>query len=310
MSFFLKLLTRDSAAKIKMFLLAVILWLFVKTEEEYDHSLFIPIEVRGVPENQVLVNVPPPQARVRFSGRGRALLALQFFYHPRLVINLAEHPRQSRWHLTPDMVSLDPGLPVSVLEVIEPKEIEINTDLLISSKLPIKVIWGESIEPGWVLGEWKITPESVLVKGPASLVNRLLWVETQAADLAGRGELGEVKLKVIKPQHESILITPENVLVKYRMERLTEIIQKGLNITVKNLPSQVKAIVEPPTGTAYLAGAMSRVAALTPEQVSLWADYREVIYRQGWSKVHCSVDTFIKVLKIDPEEVKVVLRVE
>ncbi|MFN3821118.1 MAG: YbbR-like domain-containing protein [bacterium] len=310
MRFFLDFFTRDSAAKIKMLFLALILWLFVKTEEEYDHSIFVPIEVKGVPENQVLINVPPPQAKVRFSGRGRALLALQFFYHPRLVINLAEHPGQSRWHLTSDMIFLDPSLPISVLEVLEPKEVEITIDRLISSKLPVKVIWGASVEPGWVLGEWKMSPESVLVKGPASLVNKLSWLETQVADLGGRGEIGEVKLKVIKPEHESILITPENVSVNYRMERLTEIIQKGLNIEVKNLPSQVKAIVEPPTGMVHLAGAMSRVAALKPEQVSLWADYREVISRQGWSKVHCSVDTFIKVLKIDPEEVKVVLRVE
>ena len=53
--------------------LAFLLWLFVKSEDEYIISSDIPLDIRNLPENFILSEEVPKNAKVQIKGQGRSL---------------------------------------------------------------------------------------------------------------------------------------------------------------------------------------------------------------------------------------------
>ena len=67
---------RHLKIRVVVVLLAIFIWFFVETEDNYKHSFEIPIYITNLQQGKIITNRIPNSAKVTFWGKGRELLAL------------------------------------------------------------------------------------------------------------------------------------------------------------------------------------------------------------------------------------------
>ena len=69
--------------------LALLLWLVVATDKEYKTRIEVPFRIVRLAENKVLIKPVPDEVVMEVSGKGRALMGLNF-YNTKIDLELPE----------------------------------------------------------------------------------------------------------------------------------------------------------------------------------------------------------------------------
>lgn len=158
--------------------LALILWAIVSVEEPTEER--VNVSLRPIPtDSSIIVNGPLPPVHAWVVGRGRDLFRL-VGQPPVIQMPITSGaPETLTVRLTPEMVELPVDINARVREV-QPSSVQLHLDVLAEKYVP--VVNGVAIEHDermQVIGPVRIQPESVLVTGPSSILQRLDSISTR-----------------------------------------------------------------------------------------------------------------------------------
>ena len=140
--------------------LALLLWVFVVSENEYTLILDLPIEARNLNVQKAHKKEVPPTASVRLRGTGRDLFKsflLKNFAGFKLVLDLEGISQEYEFILNeyfekyPQKVVLPLNYNLSFVEVIYPNRINISLDEYSVKKVPVISNLHINPAPGFIL---------------------------------------------------------------------------------------------------------------------------------------------------------------
>ncbi len=172
-------LLENWSLKATAFLLALILWLFVRGEPSQERGLAVPLEVL-VPRNMEIANERPTSAEITYRGP-----AFSNIGSASCVIDLrAAKEGKQTITLTPDNVRMPKGLGIEILQV-NPARVALVLEQTVSKELPIVVpIRGEPAQGFEVYG--KISkPASIIASGPRSHIDPIKEASTDPVSVGG-----------------------------------------------------------------------------------------------------------------------------
>ena len=156
--------------------LALLLWIFVVSQNEHTLILDLPIEARNLNVQKAHKEEVPPSASVRLRGTGRDLFKsflLKNFGGFKLVLDLEGISKEYEFVLNdyfekfPQKVVLPLNYNLSFVEVVYPNRIKISLDDYSSKSVPIISNLHIKPAPGFLLvGNQIIRPEKVEIAGP------------------------------------------------------------------------------------------------------------------------------------------------
>ena len=156
--------------------LALLLWIFVVSQDEYTLILDLPIEDRNLNVQKAHKEEVPPYASVRLRGTGRDLFKsflLKNFGGFKLVLDLEGISREYEFVLNeyfekfPQKVVLPLNYNLSFVEVVYPNRIKISLDDYSSKSVPIISNLHIKPAPGFIMvGDQIIKPEKIDIAGP------------------------------------------------------------------------------------------------------------------------------------------------
>ncbi len=253
--------------------LAVTLYLHVFLSQEREMILDVPIMLRGVPESLIGLGDLPEMARVRFRGLGLTLSKLRTDPQgPRLLVEVGD-VREGR--LQRPLVSGDVLLPsevdVRVVEVVEPKELDIEFDRLLVKRLPVVPnITGRPAAGFVTAGRIIAQPESVTVRGPRQLVGSFDFLRTEPLDIAGLEGATQQRVALRVPARCEA--TPSEVSVRIVIDKVVS--RTFPQLPVKVLRSAVVTLrrLAPQTGSVVVSGPATLVESLRADDLRLSID--------------------------------------
>lgn len=256
------------------FLLAFLLWLVITTDKEYTTRLEVPFSISRLAENKVLLNPLPDKIIMEVTGKGRALIALQF-YSTRIDLELPEIERSTTIDMTDYMnrfvVARELGVRIS--SIIEPKKLDLKVDHFTQAYKPIRVKHQIEAAPGYIVVDVKPLQDSVSVSGPLTLIERLNYVETQAVQKKEVKYPFRESVPLIEPRPGIIRIFPEKVLIDFNIEQIVERTIFNVPIQIVGVPSNLQATPQPPTVSLRVKGGESLITALTADAITVFFDY-------------------------------------
>jgi len=174
-------ITENMGLKVGALAVALLLWFHIATEKDtYDRILEVPIQVEGVPSDLIVSAELPLTAHVRFHGRGKNLLILpwrdvQVVVDASDILTRGTRPRR----LNLSNVRYPEGPDLTVVEILEPDQITIETDRFVSMRLPVVARIDIQVAGGHTfVGTVEVVPDSVTVSGPGSFLRDLVFLET------------------------------------------------------------------------------------------------------------------------------------
>ena len=144
------------------------------------------VEIRNLPPTTMVVDPPRAEkgipARIEVRGPRPLVEQLRNTFN-KLDVDYPPHaPRKFTTVVDPSQLQLPSG--VEILSV-DPATVTIQTEQVVGKQLQVVVDTVGAPAAGFKLGEIKVIPETVVVRGPQSIVEKLRRIETFPLELKG-----------------------------------------------------------------------------------------------------------------------------
>lgn len=202
-------LFQNLGLKVAAITLAVAVYAHVFSREERIMVYACPLELHGLAPGLTYTGEVPSHIRVKVRARGTDLIRLRD-QAPSIVVRLNEaRPGLLQRPLSAEDVVFPPGLTGKVEQLVERTTLSLEIEPVRRKTLRIRPSLRGSPAPGFALtGRPRANPDTLTVRGPASLVQPLDSLRTEEIELGGRNSSVEETVAVelpagVRPQHAS-----------------------------------------------------------------------------------------------------------
>lgn len=206
----MEFLFRNIALKIIALIFAITMWFFVVGEKGSEVGFLIPLELKGMPSDLMIINEIKSHVDVRISGP-KTLLSGLSPAQMGIILDLSNSKAGNNvFPIFPKDVKAPRGL---IVTRVSPTNIKVTLEPLITITVPIKVRLTGKPQKGFKLGEVNVNPPEVQVTGAGKGIKNLKAISTQPIDIDGKNNaIEEValldlsKLNLIKIDSETVAV--------------------------------------------------------------------------------------------------------
>ena len=265
------------------FSLATVLWLFVKSGDQYTMVLDLPIEARNLNAQKTYLKEVPKYASVMLKGKGRDLFKsymLQNYAGFKLVLDLEGISQEYEFMLNdyfeenPRKVVLPSSYKLTFVEVIYPNRIKISLDEIMEKSVPINSNLEISLADGYIqVGLIRFVPDSIIIVGPRAELNNLNEVYTIKDTLIDLSYAYNSNIDLIFP---SRLIKGQVSSVEYflNIQQISERIIVDIPVQVTNKVKGIRVFPSPQTVSLTVVGGVNQISIINPSDISVTVDFK------------------------------------
>ena len=264
------------------FFLAVLLWLFVVSGNNYTMMLDIPIEARNLNAQKAYLEEVPDYASVILEGKGRDLFKsfiLKNYSESKLVLDLEGISQEYEFILNeyfeknPSKVVLPPSHHVRFVEVVYPNRIKIKLDEILEKKVPIVSNINVIVKDGHVqIGKTKFEPDSINIIGPRVELDKITSVYTVEDTLNNLFKTTESEIDLLVP-NRLIKYSFKRVKYLFNIQHISERIIVDIPVNVINKIKGIRVFPSPQTVSLTLVGGVEQIAKIKPLDISVTVDF-------------------------------------
>ena len=261
--------------KLAALIVGVLLWTFAKGEQEASRLYSIPLVLRNVPDGLTTVEKIPDSIDVLLEGDNKELVRLSLWGDPYAVVDMtgAQADRTFRVSLSPANVVIPRDAQVQVVEVRDPRNLDLEIDELIDSRVAVSpVLYGAPPEGYFVLGAAHSLPESVFVFGPAGVVSELETVSPAPLNIDGRRNRVDAARRIEFGERWNLHAVPKEVRVFVEIEGTRVATLSNVPVVFEHELGFGEATVTPESVELTLSGPDHLATALTAEDVVVLVD--------------------------------------
>ena len=264
------------------FFLAVLLWLFVVSGNNYTMMLDIPIEARNLNAQKAYLEEVPEYASVMLKGKGRDLFKsyiLKNYSDFKLVLDLDGISQEYEFILNeyfeknPTKIVLPSSHNVSFIEVVYPNRIKIKLDEIMEKKVPVLSNIKEEIIDGYVqIGKIEFNPDSILITGPKIELDKTLSVFTAKDTLNDLYKVVRGEIELLVP-NRLIKYSSKKVNYLFDIQQISERIIADIPIRVINKIKGIRVFPSPQTVSLTVVGGVNQISQIKSSEISVVVDF-------------------------------------
>jgi hypothetical protein len=229
---------------ILFFLLAVIFWFLTKLSKEYESTVMYPVSYENLPQDKLLQETPDSEIGIHIKATGFKILSAKLF--PQTIeidaSNLsAKSATEYYLLLSQQRLAIQKQMNAGVdIDHFINESIDLSLGSLQQKKVPVKLNSQINYQLGYnVNGDIVITPDSITVSGPESILDTLQYVETIPLVMKNvASEINEtIDLKSFTSSNK-IKFDQASVTLSAAVEKFTEGTQK-VSFVILNPPQDV-----------------------------------------------------------------------
>mgnify|MGYP001211244442 CR=1 FL=1 len=274
---------KNIAFPVGAFFLAMLLWLFVISGDQYTMMLDLPIEARNLNSQKTYLEEVPGYASVILKGKGRDLFKsyiLKNYSEFKLVLDLDGISQEYEFILNdyfeenPRKVVIPPSYNVSFIEVVYPNRIKIRLDEVMEKRVPvISNIWS-MVKDGYTqIGNTQFDPDSLTITGPRVELDKINEVYTARDTLLNLTKSNKGIIDLIS-QNRLINYSQKNVNYTFNIQQISERIIVDIPVKVINKVKGIRVFPSPQTVSLTVVGGVAQIADIRPIDISVIVDFK------------------------------------
>ena len=270
--------------------LAIFLWMFVVSNNDYVTIMSVPIEVRNLNERKRAYKKEIPQSvQVRLKGSGRAifktLLLKDFSSDFKLVIDLDRISEEYNFYLNeyydkyPQKVSIPSAFKLQYIEVVYPDSIHISLDEYMVRYVPVQSQVIVNPSPGFIMVGMPILDSSMVkIAGAKEAVQSINFVQTKK-DTISDADL-PINIRIALEKIEDVLIEYSFLSINYRqdIQAISERIISEVPVQITNNIPGLVVRRNPSTVSLTIVGGVDYIAEVQPLDINV-----SISFASEWS---------------------------
>jgi len=273
-------LRSEPSLKIASLILAVFVWMYMRSETRPAQIFTVPIEYEGLSEDLALSGDFPDSVVIRVRAPDPTLKAISPASFRARVRLTGVKPGDLEVPMKPEMIRAPLG--IEVLRV-EPETLSLTVERRIRRDVPVVARFKGKPAHGYENNGYTLNPDKVMIEGPESVVRAVREAVTDKVDISGRRESFETVVGVV-PDRGGVRIVSEGAAtlrVSIREERITRTFA-GIPMT-PNLPAGVSYEVSyaPESVDVVLEGTKPALDALASSNIQVMLDLEGMSPREA-----------------------------
>ncbi len=306
---------RDTVIFLFFLALSTLFWLFNQLEKDTTAALTVPVTFKNSVRNRVILNDLPDHLTLQAKGRGYTLIKYKIRPRPlSLVVDLRTFPlrpvqtgEKRHFYLLTSylrgLVNDQLGQSLAV-NGIRPDTLYFVFDTLVKKKLPVSPDIKITLARQFILRKpVQVSPDSVLVSGPAVILDTLRKISTEHAEFT---EVADSFVKILPVlQISKVKIPVKTVRIKVEAEQFTEA-EFEIPVETVHVPDSVRLVLFPPRVKITFHVGLSRYKKMLPELFTAQVDYEDVVNDRSGKVVVKLVrkPDYVEFVRLDPGRVE------
>ena len=298
--------------------IATVLWFVTALGKTYETTVSMPIQYTNLPKEKVLVSAPPKKIQVQLKAHGFTLLRHKL----RLTINplnfnvksftdgMMDKTKAENFKIVSNrylsQLSRQVSSEISVLG-IKPDTLYFKFDRIIERMLPVASNFEITFENQYFqYDSIRFTPDSVLVRGPRSIVEKMNSVPVKHQRFKKLD--ATYRRSMLFEDIEQIEIEPRRVNVEIPVSQYSEYVA-DIPIQRLNVPDSLKMVTFPVNAQISCRVAVHLYQNLSESNFSVFVDYNDLL-KDSNSKLPVkllSAPGHVKMLNYSPQEVEFII---
>lgn len=242
------------------FIFAFALWLYIELNLSYSIDIAIPVEVQTL-KSQALAEEIPSSIDVTVKGKGWDLLNMMITKDLKYNLDVSKLKKDSKIiteQLVNERLNLQPNL--TVLE-INPDTIVINFDKATDKIVPLRNNIVVNLKDGYtIVGNPKLTPDSVRVQGASYLINKIKSIPTETRVFNNVNSNIEGVIGIKDTLSNLIKVDRKQTNFSYLVQLSAEKTMDEVKVNIVNVPEDKEVILIPPNIKISLRGGVDQLA--------------------------------------------------
>lgn len=305
-----KKILRHLKTKCVVVIMAMLVWFFVKTANNYKYSFKIPLVINNLSTEEIIMNEVPKFVRITVWGKGNEILSMMLtkkFQYNLDLINLHE---SKSFRLSPQNVRLPQASNLEVLNIVKPDSIYINLEKRISKKIPVIHDVEINLYPGYTLvDDITLTPDSITAIGASSMLDSINSLKTERIVLKKLKRDVKQPIKILQPELDKVQLLRDEVIVSADIQKLIEVIFSDIPINVINKPNNMEVTVIPSSLSLSLIGGVDIMLPIRSSDIWAYIDYNRVITSdEEYHLAYIDKPEGVRIEDVKPKRFKIIMR--
>jgi hypothetical protein len=289
---------------------ATTLWFLNALNKEYVTEITYPVKYSDLPKGKVLTPDMPREMTLEIKAHGFALLRhklttsfLPIVFNVNDVLQKSDvMEKQVNTAEIKERISAQFNSDIQLLRIL-PESIRFRFTRLKSKKLPLAPNARYTLRPQYILKERiTVVPDSVVVEGPASILDTLRVVQLEPATFTHLAKSISKTVSLVEIPHVRALVHTARLTIE--VERYTEA-RKTIPVVTRNLPPSFNLRLFPSSVEITYNVGLSRYDQVLDTHFVLSVDYRQVANSPGTLEVKVERSApFIENLSLSPDRVE------
>ena len=258
-------------------LFSLLIWGSVTLSEQFYSVKDFKIKIVNEPKGYSSGTIEPENISIKLKAKGWQLLTLGL--GPKYEYLVSADNDSGKITIDPfneidENTWLSSGL--SITE-ISPRQISFNVEKLKYKKLKIEAETDILFSDGYGLATpIKIYPDSVLVAGPSSVLDKISALKTKTVHLSSL----DSKIKIITDIEEpkGFQLEQNKVELTFDVQRIVEKTFENIKVSINGMPQDRHIVLIPNVINCSLRGGINILGKINPNEISASIDYREIVY--------------------------------
>ena len=266
----------------RAFGVAILLWIFVVSNNEYEILFDFPIEARNLNSQKAHKKELPPFVTAKIGGVGRDLfkaLIIKKYSGFKLVLDLESVSQEYEFSLNdyfkkyPEKVVIPSKYNINFIETVYPNKIKISLDDYDVKIVPVISNITINPSPGHTqVSKIEISPMKIEIAGPKEELILINHVETIFDTLNNLKNPNTFYID-IRSLGKLINFSDQKVNVFLDIQEISERIISDIPVQVINIPNNIRVFPSPQTVSLTIVGGYKRISNITSDEIKVVIDF-------------------------------------
>ena len=164
---------------------------------------------------------------------------------------------------------------MNLVNIVSPDTVLFEINELAVKSVPIKPFIEIKTVPGYaIIGDVQLEPDSVYVSGPRNFLSDFSFVETEKRVIKQCKKDIVRDIKLVKPRNKRLKLLQSKIVLTADIQKLMERKLVNIPVRIRNLPSNVKAIVIPSKLSLVIYGGVDILTKVKDADIKAYIDFK------------------------------------
>jgi len=289
---------------------ASLVWISINLGNQFKFFTVVPIKIENLPPDQAIASPIPPSIGFNIQGNGWQLLNILISPNLYYTIDFAVLPKTNIL-----LTSKDLNEHVNISNDIyifgtTPESINVQLDDKVTKKVPITGMVNASFRNGFgLVGTVKTTPDSVLLTGAKSLLNKIQYWQTETIILHDINIPISMNIGLKDSLKFEISRSISNVIINFDVQPIAEKTIDDVPIEIVQVPDKRNVVLIPPKISIIIRSGVNNIANLSGKDFYAFIDYKSILLdTSGMIQPNIVGPENVKIVQQNPEKIQYVVR--